>query len=420
MESTRSTLPHSMRYTLGRIPSVSASTTQRTFAAQNGNIFDHISNEIIIPVTSSDGFLDTSRSYLAFELNGITRTIKAATLASDAVGCIDSIRIESQGVLLERLERYNVHHNLTSRLSGNTSEQGQRNVLAGGPVPAVPQATTGHPFTLADAGGGVTKLDCAVSLSGSAFLNSHDSMALPMGTQFNIIIRVADIAHQATWAEAGELNGFAINNARFICPIYRIENPGALSAYKQFQTTSGASWSGTTFKTYISALTNVAGEQVCQINDRSLSLLSLAAVCRLPGDLIQAGTKTAFAPNGCTSYHFEVNGQSYPQNRVQVSDAVNTINMARVYAEMKNSKLVKEPSVALASMLTNSYVMCADMKVFDDDQLALRGFNTAQSASPNLLRFTGATATAVSEIVIFATCEAYYTLAPDGRLSVVV
>jgi hypothetical protein len=399
-----------MRYTLGRVPSVSASSRQRVFASNNGSTFSGASNnEIIIPVSAADGFLQASKGYLAFGIDAVTLT-QNGTLSLDAVGAmISSVRIESQGVLLERLERYNVRHNFRIQHQTNLESQGYRSSMIGGTDPAAVVPIVGRAVTAADN----HTFQCAVELE-SGFLNGHDGTAIPMGCDFNLIIRLAPVAEQAIFA-AGEVAGLNVTNPRFISPMYKIENPAALQAYKQFRDQSGVSWSGNSWKTYIGNSTAGAAETVMQINDRSLSLLNFVTVQRLLTAIVLTGSKVTFLPNGCTQFVYEINGENYPSAPIAFDGALVTLNTGRAYKELKNADMAGAP---IDSFLVSAFAMAVDLKVFDDHALALRGINTAQSASPNILRFSGATAAA--EQVTFAHCEAYWTLRPDGQLSVVI
>jgi len=408
-----------MRYAMGRVPSVSATSSQRLFAASNGNSFNAVTNEIRIPVSAHDGFLDVKRGYLAFNLSALNTTgTHNCTLGSDGAGVFDSIRIESQGRLLERLERYSVRHNVRSRLDCGLVAQNHRSVMLDGPTPDLAQDVAGQILTA-----GTTSYDMVLEIEDSGFLNPHDGMAIPMGCAFDIIIRINPTVLQGSWAVGDPAIGLSIINPRFIAPLYKIQNTEALSAYKTFHQSQGVSWSGDTYKCYVGAITQGStGENIIQINDRSLSLLSLCAVQRTAADRAFGGTKTTFVPNGCTEFYYEIDGEAHPSSQIKVSTAAATAVLSRAYKEMVNSSFVKDSvGPSKVSFLANSFIMCADLKVFDDEHLALRGMNTAQNASPNTFNWTASGgATAATEVCIFANCEAFWTLQTDGQISVVV
>tara|TARA_R110000772_G_C13239031_1_gene433507 strand:+ start:1 stop:1200 length:1200 start_codon:yes stop_codon:yes gene_type:complete len=399
---------------MSRVPSVQASCRQLTFAANNGGTYNAVSNEIRIPVSSHSSFLDTSRGYLAFALSAVGYSTAAnGTMVTDAEAMIDSIRIESSGQINERVERYSVAHALKARLSSD--DAGYLNVCGGGPVPAIPMGIVGTGLTH-----NTGSLNVTVKLDGCAFLSAHDNKALPMKTSFEIVIRLAEVTQQALWSEA-EATGWQVLNPRYIVPAYSIQHQPSLAAYSTFAASNAISWSGDTIKTYVGSITAAgASEQVIQINDRSLSLLSLTAIQRSAADRAFGGSKTTFFPNACTQYNFEIDGSSYPNNQILVNVTAGSLDMSRQYQEMKNSMFVKHPTIASAAQLASGFTNSVDLKVFDDHSLALRGLNTASSASPNVLRWTGAAATVIAEMLIFATCEAYFSLQPNGSITTVV
>ena len=102
----REALPMSMRYALQSVDAVPSTQTLRRFDANNGASWTPSgANEIRIPV-SADGFLDVNKHYLYLT---ITNDDDAVTHLQGNIGCIiEQMRIESQGVELERIDRYNL------------------------------------------------------------------------------------------------------------------------------------------------------------------------------------------------------------------------------------------------------------------------------------------------------------------------
>jgi hypothetical protein len=118
MESmTKVSVPKSLMYGMNSVTAVSGSTVLRQFAASNGNSFNVATNEIRIPVNAGNGFLLGEKSYLAFTItndndvaavdaNGAAGAVVSnLTLDSDAFCWCDQLRVESQGLVLERLDR---------------------------------------------------------------------------------------------------------------------------------------------------------------------------------------------------------------------------------------------------------------------------------------------------------------------------
>ena len=107
-----SMLPMSMQYAARKVPAVQASSILRSFSASNGTTFNTSTNEIRIPV-NCDGFLDGSKSYLQFTINNSGGN----TAGLDPYGLCwcDQLRIESNGQVLERVERAGVYDTLRRR-----------------------------------------------------------------------------------------------------------------------------------------------------------------------------------------------------------------------------------------------------------------------------------------------------------------
>ena len=92
---------------------------------------------------AADGFLDGAKSYLYFTINNLNAAAgQALVLDNDALCWIDQIRVESQGSVLERLERSAVYTNLKGRWQDGVGQVLARNTKMGGPVSA---ARKSHP-----------------------------------------------------------------------------------------------------------------------------------------------------------------------------------------------------------------------------------------------------------------------------------
>src|SRR6056300_1275036 len=129
-----SEIPKSMQYAMRKAAAVNAEATLLQFAANNGTTFSPSVNEIRINV-SADGFLDGSKSYLYFTINnGNASAGQNLALDSDALCWIDQIRVESNGQVLERLDRAAVWNNLQARWKGAVGQRFARYAKCGGPV----------------------------------------------------------------------------------------------------------------------------------------------------------------------------------------------------------------------------------------------------------------------------------------------
>jgi len=440
VQQTREALPSSMRYALGNADAIASSTTERMFSANNGNSFSPTgSNEIRIPVSAGEGFLDTAKHYVFFNID-LDNTGAAARLDGDISCIINQVRIESQGVELERLDDYALLHNIKEYYNKSYTDMCLRNGKSGGPTPAVPAfGCNGHLFAAAD-----SVANFCVQID-SGFLLGHHKKALPMGmAEFTIVLRLntAEVAlvHHAD----ATAFGYTITNARFFSPVYKIEDVNVLNQYKMLASQRGISWSGDTNKLYMGALTATTGKQTIQINDRSLSLKGLIT-CKRPSASYQhqrAITNSSLNLTGISQYNYQIGGLNYPQVPVDlaINVAATGFNICRAYDQA--IKTLADPGFAHSEPLQTQVKFCEDdagnavalgqgteagqgllaidLRRFDDERLSYVGLNTAKNASPNILELTATGDMVASTTNTYAICEAEYTMSNQGRLSVVV
>ena len=407
-------IPNSMKYALRKSQSVDASTILRQFASGNGSSFDTATNEIRISVSGADGFLDGTKSYLYFTIkNKNAGASQNLILDSDALCWVDQIRIESQGAVLERIERCGVYNNVLGKYRSGLGKVQARNGKCGGPPQAANMSLNGEAVVEN------TQLTVACPIP-SGFLHGHMGRAIPQGTNFDIVIRVNSVAAQCfKWQSAGNTS-FSIENPRFYAPVYRVNNPDVMGDYGAALMERGISWSGDVAKTYINSVTAGSGPQPLQINDRSESLKSLVSVMRgtTTTSSATANSQSTSILTGLTEMRYVIAGQNYPQDSVLYSDT----DSARLYEEAQKALATGtqthcEPNVSSTNFNSTDGIIAVDLRKFDDETLSMTGLNTAATASPNLLhlQLSGAVA---SELVTFAICEAVFTL--DGRGSVSV
>ena len=432
----REALPMSMRYALQSVDAVPSTQTLRRFDANNGASWTPSgANEIRIPV-AADGFLDVNKHYLYLT---ITNDDDAVTHLQGNIGCIiEQMRIESQGVELERVDRYNLLNTMAPYWNGSFNKSICMNsVLSGGGAPEAGEkvfTTQGKAITNAES------LNTTLALNLSGFLSHHHNKALPQGiAQFEIVIRLQDAV--TALRGNGTTPAYTITNARLYCPVYTIDDASIMNQYRQMVGARGVNWTGDTYKTYINAVTDTTGTQVLQINDRSSSLLALISFMRTTA-LIGVKNNLGLACtslHGITRYLYQIGGVNYPQSGVDVNVTHNGQNLGRVYNEglksfasdgyaygeslIDNAKF-KQNSADGAAAGNDSSCACVsvDLKRFSDNRLSLVGLNTARNSVPNTLELTTDTATfagfAASDLTTYAKCEAEYFMAPDGRLSV--
>ncbi len=434
MSQPREALPMSMRYALQSVDAVPSTLTLRRFDANNGASWTPSgANEIRIPI-QADGFLDVNKHYLYFT---ITNNDDAATSVQYNIGCIiEQLRIESQGVELERIDRYNLLNVMAPFWNSSLNKAVTMNsVLSGGGEP------TGDAKIFNTEGPAIaqnTSRNLTLALNLSGFLSHHHNKALPQGiAQFEIIIRLQDAV--TALKGNGTTPAYTITNPRFYCPVYTIDDAGIMNQYRQMVGARGVNWTGDTYKTYINSLTDTTGTQVLQINDRSSSLLSLISFIR-KSDEIASKNKNGLACStlhGVDKYHYQIGGVNYPQSGIDVAVATDGQNLGRVYNEglkafasdgypygesLISLDRFKQNSADGATSGADASLACVavDLKRFDDNRLSLVGLNTARNSVPNTLELTtnATNLEGASDLTTYAKCEAEYFMSPDGRLSV--
>tara|TARA_R110000824_G_scaffold252914_1_gene441758 strand:+ start:947 stop:2299 length:1353 start_codon:yes stop_codon:yes gene_type:complete len=440
-QATNSSLPSSMRYALGNADAIASSTTERMWAANNGNSFTPAgSNVIRIPVSSHNGFLDTAKHYLMFDIT-LANAVAVARLDGDISCIIQQIRIEgADGRELERLDDYALLHNLKQYYNKSYTDMCVRNGKSGGPTPALPVFNTeGHLFI------GVTGTGNFAVQIDSGFLLGHHKKALPMGmSEFTIVITLNTGVTALVHGENSTGQTYTITNARFFCPVYQIEDANVLNQYKMLASQRGISWSGDTNKLYIGALTAGASTQTIQINDRSLSLKGLITVKRPSASYQNARALTNSSTNltGCTRYSAQIGGLNYPQMPVDLQSNVGVtgFNIARAYDQaiktfadpgyshsepiQTQAKFCRADAGAALALgggtVAGQGAMCVDLRRFDGERLSYIGLNTSKNASPNILEIVSDADMVASTTSTYAICEAEYTMNQIGRLSVQV
>ena len=408
-------IPRSMRFGLSKVPSIDASSTLRMFSCGNGNVFNQATNEIRIAVSAGDGFLDVSKSYLQFQLSNLDAA-QTMTLSNDATCWIDQVRIESNGQLIERIDRMDLWSSLDNKWNSSFSDIQATEAKSGGPAFAAAMNTYGT--SIAASG---TLHYCIPIKAG--LLSSNNGRAVPQGATFDIIIRCKTAAQAFTWAAAdAATNLYSITNPRFYCPMFRLDNPAAQQEYNAVVANMGVAWTGRTVKTYVGSMTNVAATQTIQINDRSQSLLALVSVARLAGTLADAAAqKLETVPEEASRLMYRIDGKNYPQDGITCN---NTDDYARVYEECQRAmapdgKDYSTSSIDSVSFLARSWAFGVDLRHFSDDKLSLTGLNTAASASPSVLEWVKGDVGAASDVTVFAICEARFSF-KNGQLGVTV
>ncbi len=467
---SRDNLPRSMRYAMTSVPAVEASASLGRFDASNGVSFQSDGANIIRLRVASDAFLQSSKHYLFFTLN---TTGHSGQIDGDAGSVIERMSIESNGVLLEQIDRYAVWNGIKRNWASEDRDIMKASGESGGSVKkselaladfaiagAAPTKAETEAFYngskgllqevgLCNLGDDLTvaqSKDFCVALHSGFLKNTHEK-ALPADANFEIVLRLKANAG-ACIGVGGANNAYSISNPRLYCPIYRIENSDVMASYRSMVSQQGASWVGHTVKTYINSMPNTANKHIFQINDRSLSCLALITALRDNDadtsrlDYSNTATKVFFTGAGhVNQYVARINGQQYPESEITMSTDENGLNCGRAYEEAAKALAYNGEKYAHCNVSLDQFksgvsawtsvtdtggitsgkgLICVDLKKFDDGELRMKGLNTAASSAPSTLEVNMSAAPgAVKDVTTFALIEAVYVMRPDGSMAVV-
>lgn len=454
MEVTQNSLPRSMRFARTGVNAVEAESTLRRWDSVNGsaNFSPTGANEIRIKISAGNAFLDGNKSYLYFKVTGATN---AFFVDGHAGSFFDRITIESNGQLLERLDRYALYSNLKKFYCNGENREINKSNAQGGGGTLVWQAGDAHvadeivEVSLAslgeEVGSGHSKVFCIELESG--LLKNHHEKAIPMGaSELDLVLRLKQ-NNGAIVAPTGDAPTWTIDTPRFYAPCYQILNGDVLSAYREMMSQQGILIGGDTCKTYINSISNGASDgQVVQINDRSLSCKALVSILRLGTADSQketysnTGYQLGDGTGVVTRFEYKINGESYPRGGINCTLGENGRDIGRAYEEAVKAMARHGEKYAHTSVTQNQFagsdlndytaaaplsnavtkgIMAVDLKKFDDDALRMVGLNTAQNSSPNVLEITKTTMGAGDkEITTFALVEAFWSVSATGTWSV--
>ena len=450
IEAIMKTAPRNMLYNLSATKSIDVRSDLRRYDATITSGFTGAGqSEARIPISSMDAFLDTNKSYLNFQVVGAAA---AFTVDGTAGSFIDRLEIQSNGRSVWRCDRYSLHHNMrkfynsdlaeVNRLSVCEGSRGLITQLEGTPadndINKVGLSTIGE-----EVGSGHSKNYCLALECG--LLANDLKKAIPMGANLEIVIRfrannAAIIAHTGapTWT---------INNVRFYTHAYQVMDAGAIDFYNQMRAQGAVAWSGSYIKTYINSVPSAAATHTLQINDRSLSVLSMTTALRKTAaeSTLATATNSAFLLDDGTgnvvSYEYMIAGQPVPTSgRIEVEPASDGENLGRCYEEaikslgddgksVSNScvdkQMFKSSTDTLVATKAGALkfgkgVLAIDLRKMDDLSLKMKGLNTAASAAPNNIRIEHEAFGTDVDATTFVKAEATWVLQPNGEVTVVV
>ena len=177
-------LPQSMRFAVGAKRAVAARMTHLNFQLFNGNSFTPDSNHEIRINIQAPGFLDLAKHVLRMTVTTVTTTAQG-TIDYSLASLFDQIRLESNGTVLERIDRYSLIDNAKSMYNDSMTELMNKSATSLGPDFSTPQS--GGASFGSNTGGSVT--GCIQLRSG--LLQSKHGHALPMGSPpIELILRL--------------------------------------------------------------------------------------------------------------------------------------------------------------------------------------------------------------------------------------
>jgi len=422
-------LPQSMRFAVGSKRSVAARMQHLNFNPFNGNSFSPDSNNEIRISLQTNGFLDVSKHVLRLTVTAVTANV-AAKIDYSLASLFDQVRIESQGTVLERIDRYGLIDNVKSMYNDSLTELKNKSAMTLGPDFAATTMASGGKAFAAATGGSLT--GCLRIRSG--LLQSKHGHALPMGSPpLEIILRLNSANAcllGVTGATPGTLTSVTVSNVAFLCPMYQIESEQIMAQYRQVLQSSPLTICGETYKTYVNALVASGVNQVLQINDKSRSLKGLVSCVRAataPTAYI-APSNSEFTIDKINKYTYMIGGSQMPPGGISISDtnAGEAMDQAQKalapYNHIRGSGMVGLAAFIEATGTTGDGgkgVLAIDLKKFSDSERCFIGIDTASSAQPMTVEFECANDVAAGDVTTIAICEAEYVL-QGGRWGVSV
>jgi hypothetical protein len=425
-------LPQSMRFAVGSKRSVAARMQHLNFQPFNGNSFSPDSNNEIRIQVQGSGFIDVSKHLLRLTVTAVTAGTNAATIDYSLASIFDQIRIESQGTVLERIDRYGLIDNVKSMYNDSAAEIKNKSALTLGPdITQTAIISAGKAFGAnAGTGGSVTG---GLRIR-SGLLQSKHGHALPMGSApLEIILRLNSLEGcllGLTGATPGTITSLSVSNVAFLCPMYQIESEQIMAQYRQVLTSSPLTICGTSYKTYVNSLVSGGTNQVLQINDKSRSLKGLVTLIRAaaaPTTFILP-SNSEFSVANVNRYTYMVGGAQMPPGGIALSstNCAEAMDQAQrslaPYNEIRGFGLVGFTKFTAAVGTTGAGgkgVLAVDLRKFSDSERCFVGLDTASSAQPMTLELECASGIAASDVTTFAVVEAEYVLS-QGRWGVSV
>ena len=237
MEAMDRKMPSSIDYSDVLPLSVPAQSRRRRFFPANGGSFNAAStNEIRIPISSTNALLDCEHSYLDFTVTNNNLAPAAASLSLDMGGAamfFSRVRIEQQGQVLSDTQEYNrlvasvlnpVSETGGGRLAMTIKDQTQAGNISGAPntTPFVVGVRRGDRLALSNHGGGVqlaSGASCRFSIPLITGLFTQDKLLpLPLVDKTNpltIVLTMDVVENYGVYSAAPAAGSITINRISY-------------------------------------------------------------------------------------------------------------------------------------------------------------------------------------------------------------
>jgi hypothetical protein len=443
-------LPNAVKYSQLMPKAVAGRGSMRKFQSSNGNTYNQGANIIRIDVNADMGaFLDGQHGELEFKISATNKTTNEVQyIDTGGWAWIQRLRIEADGIELERIDNYNLLQTKLFQYQSNKSHLLQTNATQ----------ATGNCLIASAADGTTTQLSqdwdtskCAVKFAGntsasdktlcvplvSGFLSNTGNKYIPLGSSRGFTLELT-LATPNSFLFATTECEYQISNVSYNAPIVYITGNEFLSNWSNvLQNVGGVAWSGHTFKNYVSSISTGAGEKIVNINDRSRSLKSILTIIRTQANV---NDKSKFGLGnstlaGATAYNYRIGDLTLPPSRVlmaiSASQDTEGSNVAKAFNEVQKAlgqmnslnagglvSLKNYQSIDTNATSVGMGIFGLDCEAYlSDAGISSSGIDTASNGLQVSFEMTG-TAVAESRVDTFCMIDAIYHLDENGSFSV--
>jgi hypothetical protein len=271
---------------------------------------------------------------------------------------------------------------------------------------------------------------------------------LPPGVSFTLELTLETGTLFLKSAALGD--GYEVRNPALYIPEVQVHDQAFMARVANMMR-SGISWRGLSFKTHINTIdAGAAGQQLININDRSMNLRGICTVVRRT-TLFNAVTVYSLSKSSIqyfTQYQYSVGSQQYPPHPVDIyagaqadgGTAANTIvwapgtatqDVARCFSEAQRfwgtlhrsgdaGGVIGMENFAQSELNHGTGILCVDLQTYSDSGV-VSGVDTASAALPIQLTVTRGVSATTNAMTAHSFClhDRLFRLGPDGSMSVV-